>query len=855
MNKRKQAAKNLPDEFWQLSIQDALKKLGVDAAEGLSHAEAEKRLKKHGENALRPQKRFKALRLLFSQFNTPFVYLLLIAILLSFFLRDITDALIILGILAASAILSFIQEKGALQSIEKLQKMVQVKVSVIRDKAKKEIAVNEVVPGDIISLSAGDIIPADCALIEANNLLVNEAALTGESFSVEKTPGTVSREAPIAQRTNSLFMGTNVISGTAKAVTVLTGTHTSFGKISEQLEKKIQETEFDKGVKTFGYFLLKLTVVFLIFIFAVNVYLERSLVESLLFALTLSVGLTPQLLPAIISINLAHGAKKMANEKVIVKKLSSIENFGSMNILCSDKTGTLTTGKIALEKALDVKGKESEAVFLYAYLNASLQASYKNPLDEALLNHERIDISGWEKLEEIPYSFEKKRMSVLVKKDKDKLLITKGAFQQILDVCTEVNRGGALVPLEKLADELKQKYAEYNSEGFRVIGIATKTVSSLKGESESEMTFQGFLLFFDPPKNEIGKTIASLNKLGISLKIITGDNQYAAKHTAEVLGISAKKILLGSEIAKINDDSLGQMVEDKEIFAEIEPSQKERILIALRKKGHVVGYLGDGINDVAALHASDVSISVDTAADAAKEVADIIMLEKDLSVLQDGVKEGRKTFANTLKYILMATSANFGNMFSMAGASMFLSFLPLLPKQVMLTNLMTDFPEMTIAADYVDKTFVEKPLRWNIDFIRKFMCVFGVISSFFDYATFAVLLFFLKASVEEFRTAWFIESVASAAMIALVIRTFKPFYKSRPGKYLLSTVLLTIFSAAMLPFTRFAPILGLTSLSYIYFLFVGIIVALYILTVELAKKLFIRKWWLKDVKKAKKRRA
>jgi P-type Mg2+ transporter len=851
MTKRKRISKKLPEEFCHIPIKELLKKLGANPIEGLSHAEAQSRLKEYEKNVLQMKKKFKALRLLLSQFNTPFVYLLLIAICLAIFLADMTDALIILGILIVSAILSFTQQKSALQSVEELQKMVQIKVNVIRDKKKKVISIHEVVPGDIIDLSAGNIVPADCALIEANNLLVNESTLTGESFSVEKGPGKVPKETSIGKRTNSLFMGTNIVSGTAKAVAVLTGKQTTFGKISQQLEKKVQKTEFDQGVISFGYFLLKITVIFLFFIFAVNVYLGKPFVESLLFALTLSVGFTPQLLPAIISINLAHGAKKMAQVRVIVKKLSSIENFGSMNILCCDKTGTLTTGKIVLEKTLDAEGNESEAVFLCAYLNACNQSSYTNPLDQAILKYKKMDVTGWVKLEEIPYNFEKKRISVLIKKGTDKLLITKGAFQQVFEICSQVEIRGKVVPIEKTGDELKQKYEEFNNKGFRVLGIAIKNHHSPAKKKEAEMIFLGFLLFFDPPKEDITKNILNMNKLGISLKIITGDNQFAAKHTAKLLGISSKEILLGSEVANFEDDDLCKAVEGKEIFAEIEPSQKERILLALRKNGHVVGYLGDGINDVTALHASDVSISVDTGADAAKEVADIVMLEKDLSVLQAGVKEGRKTFANTLKYILMATSANFGNMFSMAGASLFLSFLPLLPKQVMLTNLMTDFPEMTIATDRVDRIFVKKPLRWNIHFIRKFMCLFGVISSVFDYATFGLLLFIFKSSVDQFRTAWFIESVVSATMIVLVIRTFSPFFKSMPSKYLLMTVIFVILCTVILPFTPFAKYLGLIPLSYEYFASIFIIVILYVLSVELVKKIFLRRWWINDTKTKK----
>lgn len=829
--------------FWHLSPKELLSKLSVSQEEGLTEAEAQKRLKLHGDNVLKVKKSSGTLKLLVSQFNTPLIYMLLFAATLSLFLYDNTDALIIFGIILISTFLSFIQERGAVKAMESLLKIVQIKAAVIRNKIKKEIPIEEVVPGDIVELNAGDVIPGDCFLLAAKDLYVDEATLTGETFYIEKQPGIVPDNAPIAMRTNALFMGTHVVSGTAKALVVLTGKNTEFGNISSRLIFSPPETEFEHGVRRFGYFLMEVTFILLIIIFAFNIYLARPAVESILFALSLAVGLTPQLLPAIITINLAQGAKWMAKNRVIVKKLASIENFGSMNILCADKTGTLTSGEIKLNNACDSTGKKSDKVLLYAYLNAAFQSGYTNPIDSAIVMESHQDITGWSKLDEVPYDFIRKRISILVQGVNTRLIITKGAFQQIIDICTHAEtETGAIVDINQVSNDLKKSFLEFSNSGYRVLGLAYRNddaITSLGPEHENQMTFLGFLLFWDPIKKDIVETISGLEKLGIHLKIITGDNKLVAMHVAKLLNVSEEKILTGPQLHQMSDRALLHQVIRKSIFAEIEPNQKERIILALRKAGNVVGFLGDGINDVTALHAADVSISVDSAVDAAKEVANIVLMEKDLSVLKEGVKAGRMTFANTLKYVFMASSANFGNMFSMAGASLFLSFLPLLPKQVLMTNLLTDFPEMTIATDRVDPELVQKPLRWNIDFIRKFMLIFGLISSIFDYATFGVLLL-LNASVEEFRTGWFIESVLSATLIVLVIRTFRPFFTSWPSKYLLTMVALVVAFTALLPLMPFAHYLGFVMLPSKLYLYIAIIVVLYVATVELAKKAFLK---------------
>ena len=669
--------------------------------------------------------------------------------------------------------------------------------------------------------------------------------MTGETYPVEKEAALLPSETPLAGRTNSLFMGTHVISGTARAVAVYTGKQAKFGKISERLKLKPQETEFEHGIRRFGFFLLEVTLSLVIVIFAVNVYFHRPVLEAFLFSLALAVGLTPQLLPAIISINLAHGAKKMAQNKVIVKRLASIENFGSMDVLCSDKTGTLTEGSVRLHSALDLDGHASDRVFLHAYLNALFEKGFANPIDEAIRSHKQPDVSGYEKADEVPYDFIRKRLSILVRHDGAHVMITKGTLPQVLADCSLAETPARhTVDIAAVTPQILHQYETLSAQGLRLIGLAYREMGTAsvigKGE-EQDMTFLGFVLFFDPPKKDIAETIDRLKKLGVALKIITGDNRLVAAKVSRDVGMPEARILTGGELREISDSALLRKVAETDIFSEVESNQKERIILALRKAGHVVGYMGDGINDASALHAADVGISVDMAVDVAKEAADIVLLEKDLAVLVQGVQEGRTTFANTLKYVFMSTSANFGNMFSMAGASLFLPFLPLLPKQILLTNLMTDFPEMTIATDQVDVEMVNRPRRWDIVFIRKFMFAFGLVSSVFDYLTFGVLLLLLHATPEQFRTGWFMESVASAAIIVLVIRSRRPFYKSRPGNQLLIATLAVAIAALILPFTPLGRIFGLVTLPTSFLLILGLIMILYIFTSEVVKKVFYRR--------------
>ncbi|WP_414515828.1 magnesium-translocating P-type ATPase [Nostoc sp. PCC 9305] len=834
--------------FWSLSTDRVLQQMHSTTA-GLSRQDAKQRLSEFGANSLKQKHKSSAWMLLLNQFKSPIILILIFAAVLSIILKDAADAIIILTIVFISGLLGFWQERGASNAVEKLLALVKVKATVLRDGQFQEIPNEEVVRGDIVLLSAGKNIPGDCLVLESKDLSVNEAALTGETYPVDKLSGILPAETGLGQRTNSLYLGTNVISGTAKAVVVHTGKETEFGKVSERLKLRPLETEFERGLSKFGYFLMEVTLILVVLIFVANVYLHRPVLESFLFSLALAVGLTPQLLPAIVSVNLARGAKKMAKKQVIVKRLPAIENFGSMNVFCTDKTGTLTEGEVKIHSAVNVDGKESDRVdspqanrvLLYAYLNAASESGYVNPIDAAIREYKTFDISDYQKLDEVPYDFNRKRLSILFKTESTHLIITKGALKNILDVCSTVETAeGKTIPIADQRQKLHQQAEDLGSKGFRALGVAYRDFNqdSFTKDDETNMTFLGYLALFDPPKAGIADTLKELQLLGITPKMITGDSKAVAMSIIQQVGLPEPKALTGSELEKLSDEALMHRVQNTNVFAEVEPNQKERIIIALKKAGNVVGYLGDGINDASALHAADVGISVESAVDVAKEAADIVLMAKDLNVLIEGVKEGRVTFANTLKYVFMATSANFGNMFSMAGISLFLPFLPLLPSQILLTNLLTDFPELTIATDRVDKELVNKPRQMDIKFIRNFMIVFGLLSSVFDYLTFGALLLLLHAQPEQFRTGWFLESAISASLVVLVVRTRQSILSSKPGKYLLMATLATIGVTIIIPWTPLATLLGFQPLPLSFVLVLGAIVLFYVTAAENVKRVF-----------------
>ena len=832
-----------PLEFWNVPTAELIERLRT-TPHGLTAAEAAERLATHGANVLKPRRDTGPLAMFLAQFKGPLILILIAAAALSFFLRDTTDATIILAIVLVSGVLGFWQERGAASAVRKLLAIIQIKAVVLRDGSAVTIPAEEVVPGDVVIITAGDAIPGDSVVLESRDLFVDEATLTGETYPAEKAAGVEPPGDQTARSGNSLWKGTSVVSGTAKALVVVTGRETEFGKVYDRLKLRPPEAEFERGVRRFGYFLMEITLVLVIAIFAVNVFLARPVLDSFLFSLALAVGLTPQLLPAIISVNLSHGARRMAKSKVIVRRLASIENFGSMNVLCSDKTGTLTEGIVHLHSAIDAEGNESDKVLFHAYLNAFFETGYVNPIDEAIRAHRRFDLEGWRKLDEIPYDFVRKRLSVAAEKDGRAIIVTKGSPQQILDICSSgETAGGEAIDAAGLWRENERRFRELSDQGYRLLGVAYKDVGAatrIGKADEQAMTFLGFLVFFDNPKQGVAEAIGRLDKLGVSLKIITGDNRLVAGNVSKQLGFADPTMLTGQALREMSDAALVSLANDVDVFAEVEPNQKERIILALKKAGNVVGFMGDGINDASALRAADIGISVDSAVDVAKEAADIVLLEKDLRVLERGVQEGRATFANTLKYVFMATSANFGNMFSMAGASLILPFLPLLPKQILLMNLMTDVPEMTIATDSVDRELVEKPRRWDLKFIRRFMLTFGLVSSIFDFLTFGLLTFVLHATTAQFRTGWYVESVVSATLIVLVIRTRKRIFASRPGTLLSLATLLVIAATLVLPVSPLARIFGLEPLPAVYVLLLIGVVGLYVVSAEIAKRIFYR---------------
>jgi Mg2+-importing ATPase len=837
-------AKSVLERFWSSPAEDVLGALG-STPEGLTPEESARRLSVFGPNLLKKKRRTDWLALLLGQFKSSIILILIFAAAMSYYLRDRVDALIIIVIIAASGLLGFWQERGSTRAMDKLLSIVQVKTTVLRGGQPAETPLDDLVPGDVVQLGAGDIIPSDCLILESKDLFANEATLTGETYPVEKTKGTAPVDAPLGERPNVLYMGTHVVSGSGRALVVRTGKATEFGKVSERLKIRPPETEFERGVRRFGYLLMELTFVMLFAIFAANVFLKRPLLDSFLFSLALAVGLTPQLLPAIISINLAHGAKNMARSKVIVKRLASIENFGSMGVLCSDKTGTLTEGVVHVHSAIDIEGNPSDRVMLYAYINARFETGFLNPVDEALRTGPALDISAYRKLDEVPYDFVRKRLSILVSLDGRNLLITKGALANVLEVCSAAEFAtGASLDFTRARAKITELSDGFGRRGYRVLGVAWRDMQDTticRKDSEQDMIFVGLLVLHDPPKPGVAAAVGELEKLGVRLKVITGDSALVAANLAERLGMPTDRIITGTEMGRMSDEALVRRAGSVDIFAAVEPNQKERIIISLKKAGQVVGFLGDGINDAAALHAADVGISVDSAVDVAKEAADIVLLEKGLDVLAGGVREGRRTFANTLKYVFMATSANFGNMFSMAGASLFLPFLPMLPKQILLTNLLTDFPEMTISTDSVDPETVERPRRWDIHYIRKFMMVFGPLSSLLDYLTFAVLLLVLHSSPAVFRAGWFMESVVSAALIVLVVRTRRPFFKSRPSSYLAVMTLVVVGAAVALPFTPVGGLFGFARLPLKFIAWMAGIVALYVVLAEATKRVFYKR--------------
>ncbi|HEU4552521.1 MAG TPA: magnesium-translocating P-type ATPase [Chitinophaga sp.] len=807
---------------------------------GLTAEEAAERLRQQHKIS-RTESRFKKeLKLLLRQFFNPLVLLLVVAVVLSAFLRESSDAYIILFILFITGLLGFWQEVNAGRAFDQLKKMIETKHTVLRNSKIVAVETSGIVIGDVLTLIAGDIIPADCRIVESNELHVNESTLTGESYPVEKRAGEVTDVLPLAQKYNCLWQGTNVISGTAKALVVQTGSKTLFGQMAHSLTQT-PETAFEKGIRQFGFFLLRITIILALVILLANLYFRKPLFDAVLFSLALAIGMAPELLPAIMTFAMSAGARRMMKKKVIVKKLSSIFNFGEMNVLCTDKTGTITEGNVTVKDIVDVYGISSSSVRRYAWLNAFFQDGFPNPVDKAIgaLN---IALNGYEKINEVPYDFIRKRLSVAVRNERQRIFITKGAFRNVLEVCSYVQlKNGDIVPVSnETAREINERFIAYSQSGYRVLGLAIKLLENEKisRHDEQQMTFIGYILLEDPLKESVAASIDKLEKLHINVKIITGDNRYAALHAAQGIGMKSPVILTGEEMNKLSPEALVIRAKQADVFSEIEPHQKERIIKSLQKSHFTVAYLGDGINDVAAINAADIGISTSNAVDVAKEAADFVFLEKDLAVLADGVYEGRKSFANSMKYIFITTGATFGNMLSVACASLFLPFLPMLPKQILLTNLITDFPFLTIASDRVDDDQLTMPGQWNLKLIRNFMITYGLHSSLFDLATFYVLYFHYRLSESPFQTGWFLESVITEILIVFVVRTRKFFIKSRPGKLLVITSGIAFLAAIFLPLSPFAGVLGFSVAHARQVIAIAFLLVAYIITAEWLKQWF-----------------
>jgi Mg2+-importing ATPase len=819
---------------------------------GLSQAQAQNLLKLYGYNEPTATKQTSLLRHFLSSFARPLALILLLAAIVTGILGDVVNAIIIIVMVAMGATLDFIQTMRSQNAADKLRSQVAPTAIVRRDGKDITIPRREVVPGDVIRLIAGDLVPADARLIESRDLHVNQAALTGESLPVEKDAQDADKER------NSVYLGTSVVSGTANALVMATGSQTQFGDIAARLSLAPPETEFERGSRQFSFFIMQTVFLLVMFVVIVSVAFRKDAFESLLFAVALAVGLTPEFLPMITTVTLGEGALKMSRQKVIVKNLASIQNFGSMDVLCSDKTGTITSGEMTLASHIDSFGNESPRAFLFAYLNslhetgvqhptdaAVLQRANLNPLDTAILAHDHPDVHLYEKMDEIPFDFERRRISIVVGNADKRLLITKGAPESVIPLCATYETDGVAQPLNADArSKARSTYCDLSAQGFRVLAVAYREApvqDAYRVPDEKDLTLAGYITFIDPPLPDADETIADLKADGVSIKIITGDNEAVARHICSKVGLNAENLVMGEAMDSMSDTALAQVAEQTDIFARVSPAQKNRIIMALKRRGHVVGYMGDGINDAPSLHAADVGISVSSAVDVAKDAASIILMERGLQVLHAGIIEGRKAFGNVMKYLLMGTSSNFGNMFSMAGAFLFLPFLPMLPTQILLNNFLYDFSQITIPTDNVDDTFMHKPRKWNISFIRTFMLFIGPLSSIFDFLTFYVMLSVFKASEALFHTGWFVESLATQTLVLFVIRTQGNPLQSRPSRPLIITVLAIVVVGILLPFLPLASWLGFVPLPLDYFAFLLVAIVIYLMLVEIVKRKLMKR--------------
>ncbi|MBM3470452.1 MAG: magnesium-translocating P-type ATPase [Armatimonadetes bacterium] len=854
-------ARETEDTFWTRPLAALADDLRSDSS-GLSSAEADARLIRHGPNVLRPRGQRALLVEFLSRFRNPLVIVLVVASGISALTGDATSFFIISAIVLMSVTLDFVQEHKAGRAAERLKNSVAVRVTALRDGAPTEVPAERVVPGDVVMLAAGDLVPADGRVLESRDLFVNQALMTGEPYPVEKRSGDLTGSVGMAGAENAVFMGTSVISGSGRVLIYRTGGATALGEIADTLGRQAPPTAFEQGTRQFGLLIMRLTVLMVLFVLMVNTLFHRPLLEAFLFALALAVGLTPELLPMVVSVTLARGALRMAEKKVIVKRLAAVQDLGSMDVLCTDKTGTLTQARIHLERHLDGFGRESERVLELAYINSVFETGLRSPLDEAILEHVEIDVRGWTRIDEVPFDFERRRVSVLVEREgeregerdggrkgeRERLLVVKGAPEDILRLSTMYEGDGPsdLRPMDRPGlERIQALFHSLGREGFRVLGVAWRSVGVDHPHAvvtdETELVFAGFAAFLDPPKASASEALRRLAECGVTVKVVTGDNELVTQHVCAQIGLTVSGVLLGTEIAAMDDEALGARAGTANLFCRVNPAQKNRVIRALRARGHVVGYMGDGINDAPSMHTADVGISVEGAVDVAKEAAELILLEQDLGVLHGGVMEGRRTFTNVMKYIMMGTSSNFGNMFSMAGASLVLPFLPMRPAQILLNNLLYDISEMPIPADSVDPEDLAHPRSWDMGFIRKFMLVVGPVSSIFDFLTFYVLLEVFRAHEAFFHTGWFVESLATQVLVIFVIRTRGNPFRSRPHQLLAGASLGVVAVAIALPFAPIAGRLGFVPLPPAFFVVLAGLVFTYLLAVEWVKRWFYRR--------------
>ena len=833
--------------FWDTPLDELLEQLSATAA-GLTTAEAARRLDHYGPNTMGRESRFAVVLNFLRFFTNPLVVILMVAGAISLTLGDPVGGLIIIAMVLLSVLLNFFMEFQARHVVAQIQKQVATTATVLRDGQEQQLPVAVLVPGDVLRLNAGDLVPADSRLLEVKDLQVRESALTGESLPVEKN----CRDLPAGKHGateagNSIFLGTAVQTGLATAVVVGTGRNTALGEIAHNLAERPPETEFGRGIRHFGLMITKVIMALVLFVLLVNVVLHRPPLESFLFAVALAVGMTPEMMPMIITITLAQGARRMAKKKVLVKQLAAIEDFGSMTILCSDKTGTLTEGEIVLDRHVDLQNREDENVLRLVYVNSFFQAGIKSPMDDAVLKHDHPAIGQFVKVDEIPFDFNRRRLSVAVRRDDEVLLVTKGEAESIFAICQSVTIDGSPQPFDEARRaQAAATFRKLSSEGYRTLGVATAPLTKQAAyttAAEQNMTLEGFAAFLDPPKPDVRPVLEALKQNGVAVVVMTGDNQYVTQKVAADVGLPAELAITGAEVDAMDDAALAVNAENHALFVRVSPAQKNRVILALKARGHVVGYIGDGINDAPSLHSADVGISVMNGVDVAKDAARVILLEKDLAVLNEGIVEGRRSFANIMKYIVMGTSSNFGNMFSMAAASLFLPFLPMLPTQILLNNFLYDTSQISIPGDKVDVALLHRPKRWQIAFIRQFMMIIGPISSVYDFLTFGILLWGFQAASNAplFRTAWFVESLATQTLVVFVIRTAGNPFRSRPSRALLVSVLTVVAIAATLPYFPPAALLGFTPLPGPLLMAIALLALTYLMVVQLVKSWFYRR--------------